>query len=262
MDLQELISRGRFIFSGASNRLEVFKNVSKSTASEISKKLGRNVNSVLNDLKKLEDLELILSLKDQSGNFLKKNGGKIYIKNPLIKHIPISYFIDYVKGQKLVGKEFKNKKIKKSSLIINFPSENQILDICKDGESQIYEFKRKGVEMQKLSKEITAFLNTKKGGLIFYGVEDDGSITGTDKSKQSFDQSIHNSIRNTISPSPSIKIKSQKILGYEILLIMISPWNKKDVYEYNGRVYIRKGTNVFEAKTEEKKKLYKGEFVD
>ena len=260
--MQELISRGRFIFSGAPNRLEVFKKVNKTTSSEISKKLGRGVNSILNDLKKLEDLELVLSLKDNQGDLIKKRGEKLYVKNPLVKHVPLNYFTDYIKSQKAIKKGIKDKKQRKNSLVINFPSENQTLDICKEGESQLYEFKRQGTEMQKLSKEISALLNTKSGGIIFYGVEDDGSITGTDKRKQEFDQSLHNSIRNNIAPAPSIKIKSQKILGYEILLILIDPWNKKDVYECNGRVYIRKGTNVFEAKTEEKKKLYKGQYID
>jgi len=262
MDLQELISRGRFIFSGAPNRLEVFKKVNKTTSSEISKKIGRSVNSILNDLKKLEDLELILSLKDAQGSLIKKKGEKIYVKNPLIKHVPINYFTDYVKSQEAVKIKPKNRKAKRNSLVLCFPSEKQILDICKEGESQLYEFKRQGTNMQKLSKEIAAFLNTRRGGIIIYGIEDDGSITGTDKRKQEFDQSLHNSIRNNINPAPSIKIKSQKILGYEILLVMISPWDKRDVYEYNGRVYIRKGTNVFVAKIEEKKKLYKGQYID
>lgn len=260
--MQELISRGRFIFSGAPNRLEVFKSVNKTTSSQISKKLSRGVNSVLNDLKKLEDLELILPLKDAQQNLIKKKSEKIYVKNSLIKHVPINYFTDYVKSQKAVKKQTKDKKQRNNSLVINFPSENQILDICKEGESQLYEFKRQGTDMQKLSKEIAAFLNTREGGIVLYGVEDDGSITGTDKRKQEFDQSLHNSTRNNISPAPSIEIKSQKILGYEILLILVHPWNKKDVYEYSGRVYIRKGTNVFEAKIEEKKKLYKGQYAN
>lgn len=257
MDLQELISRGRFIFANANSRLEVFKSINKNTAADIAKKVGRSLNSVLNDLKKLVDLELIFIESS------KKNGKNVYIKNPLIKHIPLNYFTDYIKSQKAIQKQSKERGIKQTRILnLNFPSEQQILDICKSGETQVYEFKQKGIEIRSITKEIAAFLNTKQGGIIFYGVEDDGTISGSDLSHQRFDQSLQNSVRHTIKPSASIKIKSVKVLGYELILVLIPGWNKKDVFEYEGRVYIRKGTNVFEANIDEKKKLHKGQFVE
>ncbi len=106
-----------------------------------------------------------------------------------------------------------------------------------------------------MTKEIAAFANTKLGGLVFYGVEDDGTITVSDKRKQELDQSLQNSVRNAISPSLTINIEEKDILGYQIIIIQIPAWNKKDVYHYEGRVYIRRGTNVFMAKPEDSKKL-------
>jgi hypothetical protein len=43
---------------------------------------------------------------------------------------------------------------------VKVPSEKEILDICKGGEDQLYEFKASGAEMRTLSKEICAFANT------------------------------------------------------------------------------------------------------
>ena len=89
-------------------------------------------------------------------------------------------------------------------------------------------------------------------------MDDDGAIVGTDLSRQKLDQSVHNSVRNSVSPAPNIHLRSTKVVGTEILLILIPPWNRRDVYTYEDRVLIRKGTNVFAATTEERKKLYKG----
>ena len=143
------------------------------------------------------------------------------------------------------------------------PSENQILDICKHGEDQLYEFKACGVKIEKITKEIAAFLNTKNGGLIFYGIDDDGYILGSDMRRQKFDQAIQNSIRNTISPQPNIEVKEEDVLGHKVLIVVIPPWNRKDIYQYTkeGRVYIRKGTNKFVATPEELRKLGRGKYV-
>ena len=94
--------------------------------------------------------------------------------------------------------------------------------------------------------------------MIFYGVEDDGAIAGTDKRRQELDQPLQNSVRNAISPALIIDLQEKDVLGYKIILIRIPPWNKKDVYQYEGRVYLRHGTNVFFAKPEESKKLHDG----
>ncbi len=53
MELQELISRGRFIFSGAPKRLEVFKLINgKRSTKDLARETGRSHNSILNDIKK------------------------------------------------------------------------------------------------------------------------------------------------------------------------------------------------------------------
>ena len=190
----------------------------------------------------------------------KKDNSIVFEKTPLIRHIPLSYFTDYTKVAKQSVKAKasggKTKSISLSSLHI--PSPNEILDVCRHGEDQIYEFKAAGTDIQKLTKECAAFSNTKLGGIIFYGVEDDGAIGGTDKRKQELDQSLQNSIRNSISPSLIIDIIERNILGHKIILIRIPPWNRKDVYQYSGRVYIRIGTNAFIAKPEQTKKLHNG----
>lgn len=264
VDLQELIVRGRMIFDGASRRLEVFELLSSSRSTkEIARESGRSLSAVDQDIEKLRDLELILEKKDSKGNVIKKDGSIVYEKNPVIRHVSISYFGDVASTSKLVKKTVKGQAKVSKPVTIHVPSENEILDICKEGEDQLYEFKAPGVTADKLTKEIAGFLHTKGGGVIFYGVDDDGTIIGADMTRQHLDQRIQNSIRNTISPSPSVDIKERKLIGSVVLLVAVPPWDRKTIYQYtmDGRYYIRRGTNIFALKPDEMKKLSQGVFV-
>ncbi len=104
-------------------------------------------------------------------------------------------------------------------------------------------------------------LNTREGGLIFYGVEDDGTIQGSDVSRQKFDQPLQNSVKNSIAPAATISLKTAVVIGSELLVIIVPPWNRKDVYHFDEKVLIRKGTNIFAAKPEQSRKLHNGQYV-
>jgi hypothetical protein len=265
VEIQELISRGRFIFSGAPKRLEVFKFVNgKSSSKEIARKTGRSSSSVLNDIKIMKDYGLVNPKLDESGTPLKKDASIIYEKVALVRHIPISYFQGTDKVQKKIVKEGEIQKRVKTTRHrpLSMPSPIGILDICRHGEDQIYEFKDSRVEIAKISKEIAAFLHTKNGGILFYGIGDDGSVVGSDLRRQDFDQALQNSIRNTISPQPCIEIKECEVMGHRIILVIVPPWDRKSLYQYtDGRFYIRRGTNVFVVTPSDLKRLSKGEFI-
>lgn len=264
MMLQELITRGRFIFSGAPKRFEVFKLVNgiRSTK-EIAIKIGRSLSSVLHDIEKLKDMELIIEKRDENDNILKNERAIIYEKVPLIKHVSLSYFNDVVDTSIFIKKTRSTKARVSTTTSIHIPNQKELLDIFKYGEDQLYEFKTPGTEMSKISKEISAFAHTKKGGIIFYGIEDDGSILGSDISRQEFDQRIQNSIRNTISPQLNIRVEGIKVMGSKIILNIIHPWDRKTLYQYTKteKYYIRKGTNIFALKPDEIKKLSNGEYI-
>lgn len=263
MELQELVARARLLFSGAPKRFNVFNLVNgKRSAKEIAKKSGKSLSATLQDLQKMRDLELVVPRKGEDERIIRKEKSIIYEKVPLLKHLSDSYFKDPTKLPVVEKKKPPKGRLKiKISKGIAIPREQEILNICNTGEDQLFEFKRAGTDVGTLSKEICAFANTRMGGLIFYGVEDDGAIGNADISKQTFDQKLRNSVRNTISPAISIEIIEKDVLGHRIFLIYTPPWNRKQVYQFDGRIYIRHGTNVFIAKPEELKKLYDGECV-
>ena len=53
---------------------------------------------------------------------------------------------------------------------VSFPSENELLDIARGGETQVFEFKAQGIDARTICREIGAMLSTRFGGLIFYGI--------------------------------------------------------------------------------------------
>jgi hypothetical protein len=262
-DLQELISRARFILSGAPKRFDVFSLINaKHSTKDISRKTRRSLSAVLQDIERLRDLELIRKKQDKVGA-IKKDGASVFEKVPLIKHVPDSYFKD-VADTRSLAKEKVSKGVRISDrTAVHVPSETEILDICKEGEDQLYEFKSPGARMDDMSEEIAAFLHTRNGGIIFYGVDDLGTVIGSDLKRQDFDQRIQNSVRNTISPAPHIEVKDRNVMGSKVVLVTIPPWNRKSLYQYtkNGKYLIRKGTNKFALRPDELKKLSNGQYV-
>jgi hypothetical protein len=267
-NLQELILRGRFVMADAPERLAVFEHVNgKRNTEELARLLKRHINSVRRDLNKLSDVELIQPRMDK-GEPIRKNGFPIYEKVPLARTIPLRYFTTPTRSPASAGKNMllangtikrvdKTNKYKPSPL----PTEQEILDFAREGENQVHEFKGQGTDVRKITREIAAMLNTRQGGAIFYGIDDDGNIEGSDVLQQRLDQPLQNSIRNSISPPATIRLHTVQVMGSNIIVIIIPPWNKKEVYQFDGRILIRKGTNVFVAKPEEVRKLHSGTYV-
>lgn len=267
-DLQELILRGRFVMTDAPERLKIFEHVNgKRNTDDIAKLTKRHVNNVHRDLTMLADVGLI-QVAMNKGNVVKKNNFRVYEKVPLARTIPLHYFSNLGRLPALnLAESLSNKSFGKQSSKprkpkpLSAPSEQEILDIAKNGESQIYEFKGQGTEARKITREIAAMLNTRQGGVIFYGIDDDGNIEGSGISQQKFDQPLQNSIRSSISPAATIKLHTVQVIGSSILVIVVPPWNKKNIYQFDEKVLIRKGTNVFAAKPEELRQLHSGKFV-
>jgi hypothetical protein len=264
MDLQELITRGRFIFAGAPERLALFQLVDgRLNTRDLSKRTRRHINNVRRDLNRIRDAGLIQPKRDKNDTELASVGFPVYEKVPLARTIPVHYFRGVVPARvKLRSERSKTSRPPTDRRkTLPLPSEQEILDICKNGEDQLYEFKAAGVETRKLVREICAMLNTRSGGIVFYGIDDDGTISGTDVTRQQLDQPLQNSIKNSISPAATVNVKTVSVMGTDVIVIVGPPWNRSDVYQFDEKVLIRKGANVFAARPEELKKLHRREHV-
>lgn len=262
-DLQELISRARFIFSNAPKRKEIFSLINgKRSTKEIAEKTGRSLSSVIQDIEKLRDLELVRERKNGDA-IVKKSNATVFEKNPLIKHVSPTYFEPVSKAIRTIKKAIgKNNSIRKIATI-KIPSDIEILEICNNHEDQMYEFKAPGVSSDKITREVAGLLHTKNGGIIFYGIDDLGTVIGSDIRRHDLDQRVQNSIRNTLSPQPNVQVIERNVMGSSVLLVLVPPWDKKTIYQYtkDEKYYIRKGTNVFALRPEELSLLHKGQYV-
>ena len=257
------VTRGRLSFGGAPKRLEIYKLINgKLSSKEIARTAGRSLSAVLHDIEELRDIELIREKKNDLDLPVKKDGSTVYEKNPVIRHMSLSYFQDVAETSRLVRRPIEGKSAGSRS-VLHVPTDNEVLDICKNGETQLYEFKAPGTDSENITREVSGFLHTRNGGVVFYGVDDAGSILGTDLRRQDLDQRVHNSVRNTISPPPTVEVIERNVMGAKILLILVPPWDRRTIYQNtkDNRYYVRKGTNVFAVRPDEMKKLNRGEYI-
>lgn len=264
LSLQELITRGIYIFSNSPARREVFNLIDgKKPAAEIATILNRHVNSVNRDIRAIRNADLI-EILNTNGEKTKKEKSPIYKKVDLANIVPMSTFEQLAKVPQSPATiiPIREGKTPGPPNKIPIPTEQRILEIARKGEDQLHEFKSQGTHTTKIANEVAAMLNTRNGGLILYGIDDLGNIQGSDLSSQDFDQPLQHSLRTTITPPPSIDLHSVSVMGRDVLAIVVPPWNKKDVYVFNGKILIRKGTNALVVKDDEARKLYEGRYFD
>lgn len=250
--------------STAPKRVEVFNLINgKKSTKEIATKTGRSLSSVIQDIEKLRDVELVREKTNNGDAVIKKHGATVYEKVPLIKHVPQSYFEPIADTSRLVKEKISKTATKRNFSKTRIPSEKEILEICKNHEDQLYEFKAPGVAADKITREIAGFLHTKNGGVIFYGIDDSGTVIGSDIRRHDLDQRVQNSIRNTLSPQPNVQVVERNVMGSSVLLVVVPSWDRKTIYQYtkDGNYYIRKGANIFALRPEELSKLHKGQYV-
>jgi Putative DNA-binding domain len=261
--LQELITRGRFLMSDAPARLAVFEAVDgRRSAAEIASFLNRKVTNVYRDLATLRDAGLVQNKFDDGGDS-RSPERSVYEKVPLARTIASRYFKKAVGKRPSSGRiaspsDRGGKRANKTLTGLAAPDESEILAIARNGEDQLHEFKAQGTDIAKISREIGAMANTSSGGLVLYGIDDEGNIEGTDITRQRFDQPLQNSVKNLISPAITITLDSVRVIGSEVLVIGVPPWNGQHVYQWNEKILIRKGTNAFGAKPEEVRQMHRG----
>jgi predicted HTH transcriptional regulator len=134
---------------------------------------------------------------------------------------------------------------------------HSLFELIAGGENSTVEFKRKSPSPQKLAKEISALANT-KGGYLFLGVDDDGSICGVHSEKTSMDE-ILTACEFHLDPEPVYEmgvinhkkkyivvahIQQSKNKPHRVIFEDIE--NKKNV----KRAYIRIGEKSVEASSE------------
>jgi predicted HTH transcriptional regulator len=95
----------------------------------------------------------------------------------------------------------------------------KIKELIANGEGLKVEFKQRFSTHNKIAKEIIAFANT-KGGFLFFGIDDDGSIYGVESEKE-IAELIKETTENYCEPKIDYKIEFIQISGIEIVIVEI-----------------------------------------
>ncbi|MBK8945289.1 MAG: ATP-binding protein [Ignavibacteriae bacterium] len=122
----------------------------------------------------------------------------------------------------------------------------KILSLIENGESLTVEFKQRFSDYNKIAKEFIAFANT-KGGIILFGIDDDGSVYGVDSEKSEYEL-IKETFENYCEPKIDYEISYHSLENKEIVCVEISESKNKPhrIQDYktnldlkSAQVYIR-----------------------
>jgi predicted HTH transcriptional regulator len=129
--------------------------------------------------------------------------------------------------------------------------------LIEEGESFTLEFKRRISSPEKIARTIISFANT-KGGIILFGVDDDGSVVGVESEKSELEL-IEIAGRDFIDPQIHPEIDIVPFSGRDVIVCHVPESSSKPHYflgqhdQSNGdetRVYIRVNDNTMMASRE------------
>ncbi|MDO9547377.1 MAG: putative DNA binding domain-containing protein [Candidatus Marinimicrobia bacterium] len=124
---------------------------------------------------------------------------------------------------------------------------SQLKEALALGESQTIEFKSDYKNISTIGKVICGFLNT-SGGYIVCGANDQGDITGIDRSRSTLQKLEYNVLKD-LSPKALVSFQIQDVEGKSVLVIEV-PKGKDIPYAFRSIIYLREGQNTPKADIE------------
>lgn len=119
-------------------------------------------------------------------------------------------------------------------------TKEEIIRLIEAGENSAVEFKTAEVKIDSLAREIVAFSNT-NGGVIFLGVDDNGTITGLD-GKKNFEEWAANIARNNIIPAVHTQYYEVRVHDKKIGVLEVDKGKDKPYQTINHQFLIRVGS--------------------
>lgn len=114
--------------------------------------------------------------------------------------------------------------------------------LIEEGEGFELEFKRKVSSPEKIAKTISSFANT-NGGIILFGVDDDGSIIGVESEKTEVDL-IQQAGEYYCDPPVDIQVSYVPYNNKDVIVVLVEESANKPHYIVNngdeeGKVFVR-----------------------
>ncbi len=113
----------------------------------------------------------------------------------------------------------------------------ELKKLIENGESENIEFKKTTAQQRQGTKTICAMLNH-KGGFIFYGIDDKGTIKGQEVTKRTLEKLIAE--HRLISPPAFLEIETVPV-SKKMKVILVRVIGKRGLFTYENRAYLRNG---------------------
>lgn len=136
--------------------------------------------------------------------------------------------------------------------------EPTLLDLLRSLESDRVERKRSGGLKTDVRRAVCAFANDLPGhglpGVIFVGVEDDGSCAGETIDDELLKRLSEMRSDGKLQPLPHITVQKRVLDGCEVAVVEVAPADAPPV-RLDGRVYVRVGPTTRQASPQEERVL-------
>jgi predicted HTH transcriptional regulator len=140
-------------------------------------------------------------------------------------------------------------------------SRRDLHNYLRDGEGAQIEFKRQFTTSEKIAKEMIAFANS-RGGVILFGVDDDGRAIGIESEKSDVEE-IEHAAAFYCEPPLTIRTEIIRINGDADIIVVTIPESKnkphtlieydasgKRLRQHDGQGYVRVGDKSVQASDE------------
>ena len=137
-------------------------------------------------------------------------------------------------------------------------SDIELAALLASGESELVERKRSVGDGNAIRRSICAFANDLsargKPGVLFVGVEDDGTCAGIDVNDELLRGLAQMRSDGSILPFPTMTVDQRTIDGCEMAVVQVMPATDPPL-RFRGRAWIRVGPTVQQASPEEEQRL-------
>jgi len=130
-------------------------------------------------------------------------------------------------------------------------------ELVRKGESPILEFKKSLSLRREGLEALCAMVNSDLArGTVVFGMEPDGTVCGVERGNlDTAQRSLSQAMRNKFDPQLLVRIEVQELKGRNVLVVSAQRDRDVPYHEYDGRAWIREGTENRRLSLVEKQQL-------
>ena len=116
-----------------------------------------------------------------------------------------------------------------------------IIRRVRQGEDSRTQFKREAIGVARLAEELTAFANA-DGGVILFGVDDDGTVVGLgDEQRSVINRDLSNAANDGVRPAVYPRTEFHEIDGKIVLAVLVPEGSAKPYADKSGAYWTKSG---------------------